>query len=185
VFALHFTADRDGDEVTFLHRVAEGTSSSSYGVEVARLAGVPDRVVERARTLVEAAETETEPEARTESETETETGTGTSDGAATRRPTTAEVDRGAATNGDGLSGKADGEGAERAFRQSHQGGGGRAKSAPLPDPSREPGDDMNHVVDEVLRDVRAVDVARTTPMDALALLHELQRRLDDASRETR
>jgi DNA mismatch repair protein MutS len=60
---LHFTAEREGarddhragGEVTFLHRVAEGPASSSYGIEVARMAGVPDPVVERARTLVEAA----------------------------------------------------------------------------------------------------------------------------------
>jgi len=49
---LHFAADRDGTDVTFLHRVAEGPASSSYGVEVARMAGVPDPVVERAGALV-------------------------------------------------------------------------------------------------------------------------------------
>jgi DNA mismatch repair protein MutS len=55
VLNLHFTADRDPDDgrVTFLHRVAEGPSSSSYGVEVARMAGVPDPVVDRSATLVE------------------------------------------------------------------------------------------------------------------------------------
>ncbi|WP_248895350.1 DNA mismatch repair protein MutS [Haloplanus halobius] len=54
---LHFAAESDGETgsdsgVTFLHRVAEGPASSSYGVEVARLAGVPDPVVERSRALV-------------------------------------------------------------------------------------------------------------------------------------
>jgi len=52
VHNLHFAADRDDGDVTFLHRVAEGPASSSYGVEVARLAGVPDPVVERSRALV-------------------------------------------------------------------------------------------------------------------------------------
>jgi len=70
---LHFAAERereerrssgsrptaDGDDVTFLHRVAAGPASSSYGVEVARLAGVPDPVVERSRELVEGADPET------------------------------------------------------------------------------------------------------------------------------
>jgi DNA mismatch repair protein MutS len=64
---LHFAAEREGSErppkgggrptatgdVTFLHRVADGPASSSYGVEVARMAGVPDPVVERSRALVE------------------------------------------------------------------------------------------------------------------------------------
>jgi DNA mismatch repair protein MutS len=49
---LHFAAERDDGDVTFLHRVAEGPASSSYGVEVARLAGVPDPVVERSQALV-------------------------------------------------------------------------------------------------------------------------------------
>jgi DNA mismatch repair protein MutS len=69
---LHFAADgergdrrssggrptADGD-VTFLHRVAEGPASSSYGVEVARMAGVPEPVVERSRALVEGTDPET------------------------------------------------------------------------------------------------------------------------------
>ena len=46
----------DDTEVTFLHRVADGPSSSSYGVEVAALAGVPDRVVERARDHLRASD---------------------------------------------------------------------------------------------------------------------------------
>jgi DNA mismatch repair protein MutS len=183
VFTLHFTADRDGDDVTFLHRVAAGPSSSSYGVEVARLAGVPDRVVERARALVERAEAAADTEGAAPAET-------------TRRddPVAADARPGAAgaeaTNGQDRRREPTAtahEGvdpAEKAFGGPSQQSDGRAKSAPLPDPSREPGDDPNHVASEVLADVRAVDVARTTPMDALALLHELQRRLDDANQET-
>ncbi|QZX98259.1 DNA mismatch repair protein MutS [Halobaculum rubrum] len=50
----HFAAtERDGD-ITFLHRVREGAASSSYGVEVAALAGVPESVVARAHDLVAA-----------------------------------------------------------------------------------------------------------------------------------
>ena len=52
----HFAATREGDEVTFLHRVAPGASSASYGIEVARMAGVPETVVERARSVVESAD---------------------------------------------------------------------------------------------------------------------------------
>ena len=52
VHNLHFAATRDGDDVTFLHRVAPGASSASYGIEVARMAGVPTPVVDRARDVV-------------------------------------------------------------------------------------------------------------------------------------
>lgn len=41
----------EGD-VVFLHEVAKGAADRSYGVQVARLAGLPDAVVERARDVL-------------------------------------------------------------------------------------------------------------------------------------
>ncbi|MFI5351791.1 MAG: DNA mismatch repair protein MutS [Candidatus Binatales bacterium] len=41
-----------GDEVLFLRRVVESASSRSYGIEVARLAGLPSSVVDRARQIL-------------------------------------------------------------------------------------------------------------------------------------
>ena len=41
-----------GDEVLFLRRVVEAASSRSYGIEVARLAGLPSSVVDRARQIL-------------------------------------------------------------------------------------------------------------------------------------
>ena len=43
-------------EVIFLHEVREGAADRSYGVQVARLAGLPPAVVERARVVLEALE---------------------------------------------------------------------------------------------------------------------------------
>jgi DNA mismatch repair protein MutS len=40
------------DEVIFLHKIVEGGTDQSYGVHVARLAGVPKDVIDRARTLL-------------------------------------------------------------------------------------------------------------------------------------
>ncbi|MFB6078416.1 MAG: DNA mismatch repair protein MutS, partial [Halarchaeum sp.] len=57
---LHFRAERDGDDVEFVHEVAPGAATASYGVEVARQAGVPDDVVARARELVAAREAPSE-----------------------------------------------------------------------------------------------------------------------------
>ncbi|MEM7448428.1 MAG: DNA mismatch repair protein MutS [Myxococcota bacterium] len=48
-----------GEEVVFLHRLTEGGANRSYGVAVARLAGIPDWVLERARSLLEAFENRT------------------------------------------------------------------------------------------------------------------------------
>ncbi len=40
------------DQVVFLHRIVEGGTDRSYGIHVARLAGVPKLVLERARQLL-------------------------------------------------------------------------------------------------------------------------------------
>ena len=44
----------EGD-VVFLHEVGQGAADRSYGIQVARLAGLPDAVVERAREVLHAA----------------------------------------------------------------------------------------------------------------------------------
>jgi DNA mismatch repair protein MutS len=41
-----------GDRIVFLHRITPGETDRSYGVEVARLAGIPLAVVDRARHLL-------------------------------------------------------------------------------------------------------------------------------------
>jgi DNA mismatch repair protein MutS len=41
-----------GDRIVFLHRITPGETDRSYGVEVARLAGIPSAVVARARALL-------------------------------------------------------------------------------------------------------------------------------------
>ena len=40
----------------FLHEVREGAADRSYGVQVAKLAGLPPAVVERARTILDTLE---------------------------------------------------------------------------------------------------------------------------------
>ena len=45
----------EGD-VIFLHEVKRGTADRSYGVQVARLAGLPAAVVDRAKVVLEALE---------------------------------------------------------------------------------------------------------------------------------
>ncbi|MFH1017465.1 MAG: DNA mismatch repair protein MutS, partial [Pseudomonadota bacterium] len=41
-----------GEKIVFLHTLNEGAVNRSYGIEVARLAGVPDAVIARARTIL-------------------------------------------------------------------------------------------------------------------------------------
>ncbi len=46
-----------GEEVVFLHRIVEGGTDKSYGIHVARLAGLPREVVARARVILRGLET--------------------------------------------------------------------------------------------------------------------------------
>lgn len=41
-----------GEKIIFLHKIVEGGTSRSYGIEVARIAGVPQEVIARAREIL-------------------------------------------------------------------------------------------------------------------------------------
>ena len=41
----------DGDNIVFLRKIVKGGADKSYGIQVARLAGVPNSVIERAKEL--------------------------------------------------------------------------------------------------------------------------------------
>lgn len=46
----------EGDKVTFLYRIVPGGTDRSYGIQVARLAGLPEKVIERAKGILAALE---------------------------------------------------------------------------------------------------------------------------------
>ncbi|MEI8198557.1 MAG: DNA mismatch repair protein MutS [Eubacteriales bacterium] len=54
----HVDVDERDGEIIFLHRIADGGTDDSYGIEVARLAGVPVEVVERAKDILHELESE-------------------------------------------------------------------------------------------------------------------------------
>jgi DNA mismatch repair protein MutS len=49
-----------GDEITFLYRIVPGGADRSYGIHVARLAGVPREVIDRAKEILELLESRSE-----------------------------------------------------------------------------------------------------------------------------
>ena len=52
VFNNHVDVKETDDGVLFLHRIVDGGTSDSYGIEVARLAGLPDDVLTRSRSIL-------------------------------------------------------------------------------------------------------------------------------------
>ena len=49
----HFTAREWGDDIVFLRRLVPGGANRSYGIQVARLAGLPGAVIARAREILD------------------------------------------------------------------------------------------------------------------------------------
>ncbi|MBQ9083673.1 MAG: DNA mismatch repair protein MutS [Clostridia bacterium] len=43
---------KNGDDITFLRRIVRGGADRSFGIEVAKLAGVPDSVIQRAKKIL-------------------------------------------------------------------------------------------------------------------------------------
>jgi DNA mismatch repair protein MutS len=55
---VHVAVSEQGERVIFLHQIAEGPADRSYGIHVARLAGLPAGLIERAREVLEELESE-------------------------------------------------------------------------------------------------------------------------------
>jgi len=49
---VHVAVQEAGSEIIFLRRVEPGSANKSYGIEVARLAGLPGKVISRAREIL-------------------------------------------------------------------------------------------------------------------------------------
>jgi DNA mismatch repair protein MutS len=56
VVNFHGAASEWTDDIIFLHKIVPGRSDRSYGIQVARLAGLPKPVIDRAREILAALE---------------------------------------------------------------------------------------------------------------------------------
>ena len=52
----NIAAKKRGDGITFLRKIVRGSTDDSYGIEVAKLAGLPNEVIKRAREVLAAVE---------------------------------------------------------------------------------------------------------------------------------
>lgn len=57
VVNYNIAAKKKNDDIVFLRKIVKGSADDSYGIEVAKLAGVPKDVTRRAREILEALET--------------------------------------------------------------------------------------------------------------------------------
>ena len=54
----HIAVKEEGHELVFLRKIVPGATDRSYGIHVARLAGVPEKVIERANEILKELERE-------------------------------------------------------------------------------------------------------------------------------
>ncbi|MBE6609334.1 MAG: DNA mismatch repair protein MutS [Ruminococcaceae bacterium] len=52
VVNYNIAAKKKGDDIIFLRKIIRGNADDSYGIEVAKLAGVPNEVIKRAKTIL-------------------------------------------------------------------------------------------------------------------------------------
>ena len=63
---IHVRAEENEGTVVFLHQIKEGAADQSYGIHVAKLAELPDALIERATVILEELESDDKPTPRTE-----------------------------------------------------------------------------------------------------------------------
>ena len=56
VVNFHVAAKKRGDDIIFLRKIVSGSTDDSYGIEVAKLAGVPGEVIRRAKEILASVE---------------------------------------------------------------------------------------------------------------------------------
>lgn len=118
-----------GDDIVFLRKIVKGGADKSYGIQVAKLAGVPDMVIDRAKEIVEQL----------------------SDNDITEKVQSIEIDRGK---------------------------GERKKAVRYDEVDLEQISLFDTVKDEdVIQELKEIDISNLTPLDALNTLYRLQNRL--------
>ncbi len=68
VVNYHIAAKKRGDDIIFLRKIVRGATDDSYGIEVAKLAGIPNEIVRRAKEILR--DIEDKPESRPAKQTE-------------------------------------------------------------------------------------------------------------------
>lgn len=57
---FNIAVKKRGDDITFLRRIVRGGADDSFGIEVAKLAGIPEKVIKRAKEVLEELESGSE-----------------------------------------------------------------------------------------------------------------------------
>jgi len=162
VYNVHVAADESDGEVTFLRTVRDGPTDRSYGIHVADLAGVPEPVVDRSRTVLEKLREEKAIEAK---------GGGSDDPVQTVFDVSSGEFR---TGGDSTPAASGNSSPATSGEDSAATADGGAV-----DPESVLADEYGTDAPDVLDALAALDVTETPPVELMAKVQEWQSRLDE------
>ena len=163
---LSLVVEEEGESIVFLHKILPGSANKSYGIHVARLAGLPEEVICQARAKL----LELEADRGGEPSFPEEGGAGSSGKGgpgleeAVQIPGICETEAGKTPA------------APWAEKEKREAEGQMSLFAPpLPEPSQ----GLSKAAESVLRDLKRKNILKLTPLDALNYLYRLQKRLAD------
>ncbi len=182
-----------GDDIIFLRKIIRGGADKSYGIQVAKLAGVPDSVIARAKELVEElVSTDIADRVR-------EIGTAGTDGGSTSSVCTKTAAREEDDSPDGqmslfdcgvtsnsamtsssamTSNSAMGSGSGMGNSSAMESGRGMGNSSGMASSSGMTNTDrLPDTVSDVIEKLKGADLSRMRPLEAMILLDELQQEL--------
>jgi DNA mismatch repair protein MutS len=162
VFNVHVAADESDGEVTFLRTVREGATDRSYGIHVADLAGVPDPVVDRSRSVLEKLREEKAIEAR--------------GGSTEPVQTVFDLQSGEFTDGEA---GADAGASDAASASADGGSRGGAASGDGRDPEAILAEAYGDDAPDVLAALSDLDVSEVPPVELMARVQEWQESLEE------
>jgi len=163
-------ADESDGEVTFLRTVRDGATDRSYGIHVADLAGVPEPVVDRSRTVLEKLREEKAIEAKG----------GGSGGEPVQ--TVFDVGSGEFRTESGASGSSSGASGSAGSSDATTGretGAAATADGGAVDPESVLAEEYGADAPDVLDAVADLDVNETPPVELMAKVQEWQSRLDE------
>lgn len=153
-----------GEDIIFLHKIVPGSVDHSYGIQVAKLAGVPTEVLTRAKDILNALDSEEKQIVITKEVKVVESVTSIEDHEQVEKSV------------DSLE-EAEKVAEEKVAFESHSKAKGKKKITHEPEDFGQLNLFASPKTDELVQMIKDIDVMHTTPFEALELLYKLQKKV--------
>ncbi|MEA4892880.1 MAG: DNA mismatch repair protein MutS [Peptococcaceae bacterium] len=188
---LSLVVEEEGESIVFLHKILPGSANKSYGIHVARLAGLPEEVISRARAKLMELELDRDGENRA-GKPAPDPPAASADSAAGKAGFTASATGEAGFGADEAETKPAPETRETAeneepgTKEKEPAAEAREGQMSLfqPDTAAQNGSfGLSTAAQAVIRDLKRKNMMKLTPLDALNYLYRLKERLEEGKAE--